>query len=827
MVNEFTHQLPEYSTPLFGRTTELGHLDHYLSDPTVKLITISGLGGIGKTRLAVEVARRAVTLFEDGVVFVPLESALSAEQLYLSIANAADMRLASEDPADRRVKDWIANINVLLILDNVEQLVDEAINFSELLQISPGSKIVATTRVVLGLEGEWNLPLNGLVSDVPGQVSDSVEMFANVAKRFEPSLHFDPGSGEYRLAQDVCESLGGVPLAIEMAAAWTRTLSLQELQAELTRNNELLVSARRDAPSRHRSIQSVFDSSWMLLDMELRRKLNALAFLKGPFDREAAQNIAGASLMDLRALVQASLLVAENHGHFRCHPLLRDCAVAKLIEEQEAETVEVSIAKHYSDLASNLWPGRSSRSEVELTRLADLQIENFRLALDIVIDRVHRKSLRDLMMFFALYMEFKSRYLEGLQILERISKDLEADNDAEARKLRATALSAIGWWHLRLGNTDEAMQFAERSLELLEFEPVGNQTYFGDDPELLKGFLAVVGGRPDLGRNIAENRLEVSKASGNLASQILSQYLLSTIQLSAGDLEDASRRANELIDLVRMSGSQWFEAYCLNLKGDLASANGNHLEAAQLFRQSFEIRQQFDDHVGMGEALIKLGEVSLIAGNLNTAEESFIDARSAMETAGDRGNMAIALNGLGFAMASRQRFDDAFDLHSEAFSTGKKLGFTLLVLRSLVGLARVHSACGDRELSADVLEAVAQHPSCDQFTRSIAGKMEPIAGESKFETRLITDLPRFEARLLVRSALRLAPTPGTPGQSGLSEREIEILGLMADGKTNPEIAAELILSPGTVKWYSSQIYLKLQVRNRAQAISTAQALSVI
>ena len=647
MVSDLTDQIPKYSVPLVGRKSELKQLDQYLSDPTIRLITISGLGGIGKTRLATEVASRSARLFEDGVVFVPLESTSSVEGLYLLIAEAAGLRLASEEPASTRVRDWISTTNVLLILDNFEQLVEEANVLPEILRLSQGSKIVATTRIVLGLEDEWNYPLGGLTTNDSGRQSDSVELFVNIAKRFEPNFHLEPSSVEYQLARDVCESLEGIPLAIEMAAAWIRALSLDELRSELGTTNELLISSRRDVPSRHQSIQSVFDSSWMLLDTDLRRKLNALAFLRGPFDRDTARNVAGATLLDLRTLVQASLLTAESDDQFRCHLVLRDCAVAKEIKGQNPDTIHAAIAKHYARLASNLWPGRSELSELDLTRLADRQFENFRLALEIANELKDWKVLRNLILFFALYMEFKSRYLEGMQILERVSQELEGDSDAESVTLRASVLSTIGWWHMRLGNTDQAMRFADEAIELFEHAETDRRAYLGDDPDLLKGFLAAVSGNTDVGREIAERKLEDSIAVDNVASRILSQYLLATIQLNAKEMEEARKNSDLLSDLAKESGAQWFEAYCLNLRGDLASADGNNSEAAELFRQSFKIRQQFEDPVGMGEALIKLGEVSLIAGEVVAAEESFINARSIMESAGDRGNMAIALNGPG------------------------------------------------------------------------------------------------------------------------------------------------------------------------------------
>ncbi len=805
-------------------------------DPDCRLVTITGIGGVGKTRLATELVVKLAREFDDGAYIVQAENASNLDRLYHAIADAAGLRLSSKAPVEQRVADWMSQTSALLVLDNLEQLSHYGAEIAPLFGLSPGSQFVATSRAPLGVAEEWVFPLDGLSSSLKIEDGASLQLFERIARRVNPGFTVETGSDVETHVSRICQIVGGVPLAIEMVAPWTRILPVAELVKELESDSQLLISERRDRPLRHQSMKAVFDGSWRMLSDTQQEIFSALAMLRGPFDRQAAKAIANASLIDIGELVNASMIHAEPDGTFICHPVLKRFALEVQPGTKNEDRVSRRIATHYSSLAENIFPGPNRRlTELELAKIADRQLENFKLAMEIASDQLDIDQLRPLTAFFIYYLEFKARYLDGIALMESVAALLENSPDKAAIMLRAAAISDIGWWHLRLGNTDLALNNAHESIALCQSINANMAEFPSTDPTLLKAYVASVNGDMPNARRIAESRLDEGPDHLNSFAKMLAEYLLATVELHDGNTDSARSHTNAALDSARSAGETWFEAYCVSLMGDLVAIEGDFPRADDFYKESYSIRLSYDDPVGMGEALIKRGEVSLITGDIDAARRSFTDAQSALETTGDRGNLGLASSGLALTLIDDGRFDEAFSLLSRCLTTASDLHFQNLLLRSMVGLGRLHIATGDQDLGQTALRAIGSYGHSDFILRALTGSAESnqlmaSGSRNNQETASVGEewLNELETRLLDRSLLALQTPADATGSSGeFSEREIQILTLMADGKTNPEIAEHLIISPGTVKWYSSQIYSRLAVRNRAQAISEARKRSII
>ncbi len=316
-------ELPATLTPFVGREEELAALSGLLANPDARLITLVGMGGMGKTRLAIEAAARARGIFDNGVAFVPL-AAVAASDEAIAGAICAAMRLnmsRSETVADDLFA-ALRNQAALLILDNADHHIGaNTIAFvTRLLQVAPSIKLLVTSREALEAPGEW-------LFDVHGLGGDARALFAQCAQRARANARM---RGEDESAvQRICDLVGGMPLGVELAASWTRTLSCAEIAEELERGLEFLKSNSRQIPERHRSITAVLNHAWAMLSNSEQRSLKRLAQFNGGFTREAAAAVAGAELSLLSMLISKALVRRVDARRYDLHELIRQFALER------------------------------------------------------------------------------------------------------------------------------------------------------------------------------------------------------------------------------------------------------------------------------------------------------------------------------------------------------------------------------------------------------------------------------------------------------------------------------------------------------------------
>lgn len=323
--------LPTYPTPLVGRETELAELTTLLRDAHVRLITLVGPGGMGKTRLGVEVARRQMSALAGGVYFVAIPSTASRSEFDLSIAEGVGLRLNERDTPRTQIVRHFQGKQTLLVLDGFERALHHAEFVTALLKAAPQLKMIVTSQVSLNLKEEWVRYLEPLSvptsEDGDGAVDGAVRLFADNVRRVR---------GDFSLAAhlpavvQIVRTVQGVPLAIELAATWLKTLSAEDVAREIQQNFDFLATNQRDVEERHRSIRAVFDYSWNLLTPEEQRVFLRLSVFSGRFGFSAAEQVAGASIHVLSELVGKSLLQQHANGQYQIHTLLYEYAGRKL-----------------------------------------------------------------------------------------------------------------------------------------------------------------------------------------------------------------------------------------------------------------------------------------------------------------------------------------------------------------------------------------------------------------------------------------------------------------------------------------------------------------
>ncbi len=353
------HNLPAQATTFIGRAREMEQIARRLADPDCRLLSIVGPGGSGKTRLAIQAAAAQAHCFRDGVRFVDLSPVESPNLLATAIERALDLpELGSADPR-RRLCDFLGPKQMLLVLDNLEHLLDGVDLLPELLHAAPDLSLLVTSRERLNLREEWLSPLEGLsvppgpspgmpppVPEIRPDLSDydASLLFINRMRKLRPNFVPDAidaiEDGDATAIGAICRLLGGMPLAIELAAGWTRTLTLPELQAEIQKSLDVLSSTLRDAPPRLRSMRAAFDHSWRLLSADERAVMRQFSVFRGGCTREAAEAVAGATAADLASLVDQSWLRLREGGRYTIHELARQYCAEKLEALDECAGVD-------------------------------------------------------------------------------------------------------------------------------------------------------------------------------------------------------------------------------------------------------------------------------------------------------------------------------------------------------------------------------------------------------------------------------------------------------------------------------------------------------
>ncbi|MGW3807415.1 ATP-binding protein [Micromonospora sp. NPDC005113] len=461
-----TSDLPRPLTALIGRDRELARLHELLDDPACRLVTLVGPGGIGKTRLAVEVTASRRTRHRGGTVFVSFVGTSAArpdeaaDLVVAGLARALEVELAvPREPLDL-LTDQLAGRELLLVLDNLEHLRDAAGVLAELLRRAPGTQLLVTSRRQLGLGVEWLVEVPGLPYPPPGADADAagyeaVQLFQERARPLRPGF---PAVVDAEGVGRVCRLVAGVPLAIELAARWVRSASPAAIADRLADGLELLETTAPDVERRHRSLRSVIDWSWRLLTDEERRTLRRLSVLRRSFDLAAAGAVADAGLPMLASLVDQSLVAVGGDGRYEMHELLRQYAAESLATDPAEEArARWRHAEHYVAL---LPPPDEARAEGRPS--LEVEQENLRAATDwLILDADPTALDAHLLRLWALYRRLG--WFREAQVF--FGAALERHGITTLQRARWHRM--LGETHQQLGEANAARYHLERALDLL------------------------------------------------------------------------------------------------------------------------------------------------------------------------------------------------------------------------------------------------------------------------------------------------------------------------------------------------------------------------
>lgn len=835
--------LPATSTPLFGRETEIAQIAQYLDDTKYRLVTLVGPGGIGKTRLGSEAARRYGDRTKDGVVFVDLQAVDTPEMVMQSLADSLRVSIQNRDTAVQQIAHFLTGKETLLFFDNFEQVVNAAPMIGQLIDISRGTTVLVTSRRPLRLVQEWLLQVDGLPVSQPNRPGSSAEnaatqLFLDRALKVRPDLSPER---EILAIERICRLTDGMPLAIEIAASWTHMLDCSEIANEIEQNRQFLKSSMRDVPVRHRSIQAIFDQSMRLLDQCEREAFIRLSIFRGGFTRDAAENVAHADLGVLSSLADGSLIRRTPEGRYRIHELVRQFG-QDLLSESEVERAETQLAhrKFFMEFLAERHDDMSVARQVAAAAEIEVELENVNTAWRFAVENIQADEVAAAVVSMAQFIQYRGRYAVGADTFTHAVSAFEnADQTRDVQRALALLNVQHAWFNLRQGRFDAAENAFCQSAALHEQLGMLPIRGFAMDPGL--GLAYVASARGDLlsAKEKAETAIELAKEQSNNQHRGAASQLLGHLALREGNLEEAKDRLNASLAISAEMGEKWFTAYCHSDLGEVAATLGEYDKAEEHFLASLEIGRDFGDRGGIGLSLVHLAEVASLQGHTEEARNYFEDSKSAYIQVGDRGGMARVDCGLGVLAVSTGDTVDAGKRLREVLETSQDMQFVAIVLDVLSGIGELAIKAGMGAEGERLLSFVDAHGSTESRTRTRLRTTLNIIGSPHRLDEVLDDhvvLAREILDTLERASVA-ATTPSTT-QTGtmqgnqrlpdpLTDRELEILSLIAQGFPNQQIADDLIVSLGTVKWHSNQIYTKLGVHNRTSAVAKARDLSIL
>lgn len=664
------HNLPHPSTVFVGRQTELAKVIALLNKPACRLLTIAGPGGIGKTRLALQAAFHHVepdlaleseSPFADGVYWVRLAPLASASALVPTLAEAVGFSIdAPGGQPQQQLLRYLRQKKALLVLDSFEHLLaiptdepNEAVALvSQILEQAPDIKILTTSRTWLNVQGEHLYYLAGLdlpdTADSPADPADplgdmalltltgsgAVQLFLQSARRMQPDFELTPVNAAGVL--QVCRLVQGMPLAILLAAPWVGLLTPVEIAAEINRSLDFLAADMHDLPDRQRSIRAAFNHSWALLTPREKEVLAQLSIFRGQFSRQAAQAVTRASLSELMALINKSLLRSASGGGYMVHELLRQFAVEKL--NQTADAGQAARHRHSAYYTTAL-------QQLELKLKGDLQqaafaeldaeAENVGAAWNWAADRPEPTGLTQAAAGLGYFYLRRGRYQDGEAAFRRAIDHLPAPATPTEGRLLAKLLAWQGVFSHNLMLTGAAPQLLQRSLTMLDGPAMA-----AEDVRSERAFILW---------QLGEITRETDRPA---ARQWLEQSLV----------------------LYRALADDWGQANVLASLGWLVQHNGAYDDARRLYEQSLHIRRTLKDHWGVANALISLSGVVLYQGYPDEAERLVRQSIDLRQEQGDRAGLARSLGKLGEALTWLGRFADAYTPFEEGRAIYNNLG---------------------------------------------------------------------------------------------------------------------------------------------------------
>jgi DNA-binding SARP family transcriptional activator/predicted ATPase len=750
--------LPTPATPFIGRQVELHEVGQLLADPHCRLLTITGPGGMGKTRLALQTAAAQQPHFPDGTAYASLRSLDSADFLAPTIAAALNLTLTGQMETAEQLLHYLASKKMLILLDNFEHLLDGITLLADILAQTSDVKLLVTSRQRLNLAEEWTFELGELHPPTGDTAEDvaansAVTLFVNSARRAEHS--FSLTAADYPAVARICRLVGGLPLGIELAASWTRLLSCTEIAQEIERSLDFLSLTTRHIAGQHHNLRAIFDQSWELLPVDERLRLQALSIFQGSFTRQAAASVAEATLQTLSTLSDKSLLRRMGTNRYSLHELIRQYAAERLRSDKRVWlAVREKHGQYYLRRLADSEPFLFSDLRGQVFEEMAANLDNARAAWEWGLEQAQWELLIRAARSYATFYELYSWNQEGLRALLRTAAYLEPlagqdSSDPGARLLLGAILSSTGWFYFRCGQMAAARAVVDRGQALVRVV-VDQGLVDADDGQRALQFslyqlamVAYVSGDYLTAESALSEAIIINQARADDWGMAYSQAIFGMVRFAQGRAEEGYKLLKESLAIWRRTGAPRLGVFCLSFFGAVAQALGHYDEAEAALEEGLALAQNAGDQYGVATFHTSLSALNLTQGDYERAAAAVQHSLAIFSDIGDPWHIAQSMTLLGRINLAQEDAIAAEQAFHRALETAVNARATPNALEALVNLADLFART-DREPAALLLaERVTTHPASSRAVRTRAGELVERLRQSNVDAAAVTDGPAF------------------------------------------------------------------------------------
>ncbi|MEM7800028.1 MAG: tetratricopeptide repeat protein [Chloroflexota bacterium] len=668
------YALPTPPHQLIGREKELEACITMLEDEECRLITMIGPGGIGKTRLALEIGHQLMKegKYQDGIIFTSLASLSDPEEIPGALAAALKLALHTSQNVTDQLSNYLQSLDLLIIIDNFDPFVSEgSVHIARILQQTSSPKIIITSRERLNIRWEHVYSIKGLDHRESRSGSMASTFFKGLVSRF--TLDYAFTAEDDQAIDRICQSVEGFPLALELAASWSNILSCAEIADEIDQNLDILSTSQHDVPERHRSLRAVCHYSVETLSPKEKGMFERLAVFRGGFTRNAAAKVAGASLADLSRLVNKSLLRTAGRNRFDMHQILQQFAQEQLEQHPELEAeVREAHSRYYCGRLFEVVPSLDRfNHQAMLTDVAS-DLENVRQAWRWALDHQQLDLVDQAMNAVFLFFQMSSRFQEGNAELNYARQRLPQDSLTLARLYNRQGLILY-----RLMQIDEAIEILKRSVEIHE-------------------------------------------ALGETVEIPMAHNFLVTCEVERGNLDQAMHYLQENQKLEANNKTLVFKSATQNNLGFILSLLGRHQEGREAFQRAETNLLKLNQAWGLGTYYHFRGDATYYMGDYEEAETYYREAAATFaEIYYDLGT-CWTRSLVGEALIAQNKLAAAEKELRQALELAHKTHAVQIELRCLMGLSKLPGFFEDEATQDSVASLLAQHPAAESDVREWA-----------------------------------------------------------------------------------------------------------